>query len=474
MNSKLILILLISVVLRIVAAFYLGGEVISLPGTADQVSYHHLALRVLGGYGFTFEEAWWPVTAANSPTAHWSFLYTFYLVGVYALFGPSPLAARLIQSVVVGLLHPFLAYHLTDQVIKSSLREVKVGERGKGVSDSLSQGTSPAFSVLVNRIPLLAAGVTAVYSYFIYYSGALMTESFYMVALLAVLLFSVLLVNNIEKREYRYLAVILGVVLSIAILLRQLLLLFLPFLFLWLVLFTYKRIPWSRILIAISTVIAIIILAILPFTLFNYARFHNFVLLNTNAGYVLFWANHPIYGSKFIAASEMGESYQQLVPAELRQLDEAALDRELLKQGVQFVIEDPGRYIQLSLSRIPIYFKFWPDPNSGLVSNLARVSSFGIFLPFMLYGLLRPFFNFPRSTDRNFSLHLTPSTLLLYLFIVIYASMHIFTWAQVRYRLPVDAVLVIFAATSIAELSIFVQMLLDQRRMGLSRNNPSA
>ena len=102
----LILILTVSVLLRIGSAVYLGQEVISLPGTFDQISYHNLALRVLGGYGFTFGEKWWPITDAGEPTAHWSYLYTFYLAFVYKVFGPNPMIARLIQAFLVGILHP--------------------------------------------------------------------------------------------------------------------------------------------------------------------------------------------------------------------------------------------------------------------------------------------------------------------------------------------------------------------------------
>lgn len=40
---------------------------------------------------------------------------------------------------------------------------------------------------------------------------------------------------------------------------------------------------------------------------------------------------------------------------------------------------------------------------------------------------------------------------LLYLFIAFYTLLHVLTWAMVRYRLPVDAVLLPFAALGIAE-----------------------
>ena len=55
-------ILLISVLLRFGAAFYLGDKVVDLPGTYDQISYHTLAVRVLTGHGFSFATVWWPIT----------------------------------------------------------------------------------------------------------------------------------------------------------------------------------------------------------------------------------------------------------------------------------------------------------------------------------------------------------------------------------------------------------------------------
>jgi len=56
-------------------------------------------------------------------------------------------------------------------------------------------------------------------------------------------------------------------------------------------------------------------------------------------------------------------------------------------------------------------------------------------LPFMVIGLIRSF----RFTDRQ-------RYLLLYIFVGIYTVIHLLSWALIRYRLPVDAILIIFAA----------------------------
>jgi hypothetical protein len=123
-------------------------------------------------------------------------------------------------------------------------------------------------------------------------------------------------------------------------------------------------------------------------TIRNYRAFGTFVPLNTNSGFAFFWGNHPIYGAHFIGLLPSGaQGYYELIPEELRPLNEAELDRALLRKAIGFVIDDRMRFVLLSVSRTSEYFKFWPSRESSTISNISRVASFGIFLPVMLYGL---------------------------------------------------------------------------------------
>lgn len=430
-SRLLIAILAISIVLRVVAALLLGNDVTELPGTTDQLSYHTLALRLLDGHGFSFPEPWWPMTKAGEPTAHWSFLYTFYLAAVYGVFGVNPVVARLVQAIAVGLLHPYLTYRL--------------GERIAGRSAGLA-----------------AAALSAGYVYFIYYAGALMTEPFYITGVLASLYFMVRLAQADAGQQRRW-GIILGLTLGVTVLLRQLFTLAIPFLFLWVWWVRYrarKGLPLVATLIAGAIVAAMI----LPFTVRNFARFDRFVLLNTNAGFAFYMANHPVYGTRFepiLSADEGG--YQQLIPSDIEPLDEAAMDQFMLRRGLGFVRDDPGRYLLLSLSRVPVYFEFWPTADSGLVSNLSRVASFGLMWPFMLAGtvivLLR----------RRAALLIDPAVLLL-LFVAVYTGIHILSWALVRYRLPVDAVMLVFAGAAVMEAIGWLQ----NRRVSLNNRQQLA
>jgi 4-amino-4-deoxy-L-arabinose transferase-like glycosyltransferase len=414
----LVIILAVAILLRIGAAFYFGNQVIDLPGTNDQITYQHLATRIIDGHGFSFARNWWPATQAGEPTAHWSYLYTFFLTGVYSLFGVTPIIARLLQAILVGILHPLLAY-----LIGRELYGEKVG--------------------------LVTAGLTAVYIYFFYYAGTLMTEPFYITGILASLYMAMRWNNRANRPGEPFMqrllpGILLGIVAGLTILLRQLFMLMIPFILLWIWWSGWRRKEASR-LPGLLVTAAIIVAMIVPFTFYNYSRFERFVLLNTNAGFAFYWGNHPIHGSNFI--SILPTSYEELLPDRLYGLDEAALDSELLKLGLGFVRDDPGRYILLSINRLKDYFLFWPTAESSLVSNISRVFSFGILLPFMLYGIWLAF----KRRNLATPMHLDQSPALLLLFCLLYTGTHLLTWTLVRYRLPVDAVMLVFAGLAVAE-----------------------
>lgn len=419
-----------AVMLRVASALWQGSAVESLPGIQDQLSYDLLARQLLAGNGFTFPVNWWPVTQAGEPTAHWSFLYTLYLAAVYGLFGPQPVIARLLQAVVAGVLLPWLTWRVSQRVFG-------------------------------DKVGLVAAAISAFYVYFFYYAGALMTETFYIVSILWTLDCALRIAAAGPASFRRWLPwVELGLAMGVAILLRQLFMVVVPVILLWLWLLARRhdrRLAVSgTMLLRLAASVAVVALLILPWTARNYQAFGRLVPLNTNSGYAFFWGNHPIHGTNFISIlPESGPSYQDLIPPELRGLDEAALDQALLRRGLAFVAQDPGRYALLSISRIKDYFMFWPSADSGLVSNVARVASFGLLLPFMLFGLLKARGVVAKAGRRDAAgSWLTPNAglALLAAFVLVYTAIHLLSWALIRYRLPVDAILIIFAAVGVVQI----------------------
>jgi 4-amino-4-deoxy-L-arabinose transferase-like glycosyltransferase len=329
----------------------------------------------------------------------------------------NPIIPRIIQSIVIGFLQPLFIYKISKKVF-------------------------PEVS------GLFAAGWIALYPYLIYYSAALMTESWYITTVLAVFLIAIQFSSGIYPIR-RFL--LLGLLSGLAILFRQVFMLIIPFLFLW-ILWVQRKNGLRKQIMNLAISAAVILLMILPFTIFNFQRFDKFVLLNTNAGFAFFWSNNPIYGTKFVGIMpvEMG-NYLEMLPIELKGLDEAALDSELLNRGLSFVKENPGQYLLLSLSRIPILFEFLPSKDSSMISNITRVTSFGFALPFMIVGIWLSIKSLIKIKASFFNSPICP----ILGFGIIYSGIHILTWSLVRYRLPIDALFLIFAGLSLSKLVQF-------------------
>ncbi len=395
-QRPLALIVLAAVAVRLAVALLMSDQVVELPGIQDQISYNALALRLLDGHGYSFDAGWYPFTPPNTPTAHWSFAYPAYLAGTYLLFGIHPLAARLIQAALVGVATCLLVYGLARRVFG-------------------------------NRVGLVAAGIAAVYTYFVYYSAALMTESFFMVAALMTLE----LAHRLVERPAINRAAALGLSLGLAALLRQAILPFIPVLLLWLWWEGRRRLRWQHYLVPL----AVLALLIAPWTARNIRVYGRFLLLNSNAGYAFFSSNNPALGTDWSPENSVA-----ILPADLQGKNEAEMDSALMRRGIGFILADPGRYALLTLSRAKEYFKFWPSPGSSLVSNLQRPLSFGLLLPLTIYGLY-----LARHRLRPWALPL--------LFFAVTAATYLLSWPTARYRVPTDACLMPFAAMALIDLS---------------------
>jgi hypothetical protein len=438
-------ILALSVVIRLAVALYLGDVVDAPALLTDQRSYHALGARLVAGYGFSFADNWYPFTPADTPTAHWSFLYSLFVAGVYALTGPHSLAVRLVQAVLGGLLLPWMVYRLA--------RALGVfGGSAVSKEDGVPKGEAGSWR---DGIPPVAALVAALYGYFILYAATLMTETFYIVVVLWSLERALALDRRLRAAHRGPVppegiwptALVLGLSLGLAALLRQSILPWVAVLFLYLLVVALRARQARAAFPSLGAAGLVVVALIAPWTARNYAVYGEFLLLNSNAGYAMYSAQHPMHGTSF------REFDAAPLPDGFWGRPEPELDRELMRLGIGFVLDQPGRYLLLSLSRVRAFFEFWPTADTTLLNNVGRVGSYGLFLPFLLYGLYLSFRRPGFFTENA----------VLYLFAAFYTILHVLTWAMVRYRLPVDAALMPLGAWGLVDLARRVRALLHAR-----------
>src|SRR5437667_434055 len=136
------------------------------------------------------------------------------------------------------------------------------------------------------------------------FATALMTQTFYIVCLLAALDLALQLAEQPRRRDW----LLLGATLGLGVLFRQTLLLFVPLLYLWIGARARAQLRWRDLLLSVAVLAA----CIAPWTLRNALVYQDFLLLNSNGGYFLYSANHPQQGTNF------DPDYAAPLPDELR------------------------------------------------------------------------------------------------------------------------------------------------------------
>jgi len=130
---------------------------------------------------------------------------------------------------------------------------------------------------------------------------------------------------------------------------------------------------WRRWVVGSLVTLVVAGLFVLPWTARNYAIYHAFLPLNSNAGYALYSANHPDHGTHF------DQDYAAPLPEDLngKGIERAQWNTELTRRGFEFIVQDPQRYFLLTLRQGSSAIQLLVLEGVELSANLLRVLSFG-------------------------------------------------------------------------------------------------
>ena len=420
---------LVALVLRLIPVILASGLGIGLD---DMFQYDMLARSVAGGHGFR----WYAQADLNQlaafvdfdltsvkdydpelgiPTSFRAPLYPTFLAIVYFLNGTDFsrfFAARLAQAIFLGAPLAPLTYWVSRHLFPL-----------RAVQESFSSEEEKK----KEQAARISAWLIAAYPLLLVYPLGLGTENPFFILLLAAFLF---LLKSIEKpTTFHFL--VSGFLLGLVALTRSVILPFAGLAVLW-ALFSLKQ-KRGSILIAVAFA-----LTIAPWVIRNSLLHHKLTGIETSMGYNLYLGYHPKGNGSFV----FGPSLDLLTI-----LDDAERDKIGTQRAIEFIKEQPERFIPLAINRLGFFFGLEKRVLMYFYSNniLGYVP-----LPLLLTiaaVLLLPFIFISTSAALGLSLlRWRPEHILLGLLFVGYILPHVFILSEDRFHLALVPYFAILAA----------------------------
>lgn len=271
----------------------------------------------------------------------------------------------------------------------------------------------------------LAAGAAAVYPFFIFYSGLILSETMY---LLMTTWFFLVLIRPPERLP----GAAGGALAGLAHLARPTMFYFLP------VVFAVQALLKKWNLKSLALAAACFLVVVSPWVIRNYLLFGGIHFSTASAGQVLWEGNNPWNTEGGV--SERDWDYLKAMP---RDLDEFERDAWKKRRALDYIKDHPGKFVVVSLKRVARFWNIRPnaEPYDRGLYMWASILSFGPVLVLSLAGLwvLR---------DR------WRATLPIWLFTGYMTALHAVTIGSIRYRLPLEPLLTAVAAATLARVLI--------------------
>jgi tetratricopeptide (TPR) repeat protein len=308
---------------------------------------------------------------------------------------------------------------------------------------------------LFNRTVAVISGVIACfYAMLILYDAHLLITS--LVVFLDLLLIYFLLHAGEKPKTFNWF--LCGLILGISAIARPNILIFVPFILLWM-LFQFKSKLLPKAILARWIILcAGALLIISPVTLRNYLVGKDFVLIAWQGGFNFHLGNNPEATGWSTMAPQIHKSLEggiydarRLAEEEMKtKLKPSQISRFWYKKGVGYMLSQPLSWLELTVRKTLFFWKGYEIPNAQNAymnedfSTLLAVllgESF-IYLPFGLIGPLS-------ILGLLICLRRIKKYLLLYLLVISYSASVIVFFVCARFRMPVIPILIIFASFSI-------------------------
>jgi len=360
------------------------------PILGDSGSWIQPAVDILSGNGFG--------------DTHRTPLYPFFIALVYAVFGAKPMAIVYVQA-LIGAMTCVLIYLA-----------------GKRIFNPLAG--------------MISALLVVCYPYLIYYTGVVMAETLF-AFLITLTVYMLLYAGDNEKLS---LWAFSGISLGLTALCKPVILVFSLFIcfWMWFALADKKRAMVSILVLGIATTAVI-----LPWTSRNYLKYNAFILIST--GGQDFWLSNNDVAMSLETSPDLDMSapdkwvwFPKERHAEISKMPKLEADRVFWKEGKEWIRDNPDKFAWLLPKRLLHFWRLWPKMASSRDKMLAKMTS-GIYFPLAFAGVILSFRRYWKKT------------LLLILLFVSFTAAYLPFYCMVRYRVPLDPIVLIFTGYVLAE-----------------------
>ena len=181
---------------------------------------------------------------------------------------------------------------------------------------------------------------------------------------------------------------------------------------------------------------AVYVVLMTPWWVHNYAKYGEFVRLDLASGLVLYSGNNPRN------TDGGGVDVKVTVPGYRDTSNPVVRDRMLRQAAVDYIIHNPGRFMELAAIKFTRLWRPWPYARE-YSTTLLDVIAATAYLPVLVLALAGAAIALRRRNVR-----LLP----IVLFVGYVTAIHMVTIGSLRYRFPIEPFLVILAASPAAWL----------------------
>lgn len=279
-------------------------------------------------------------------------------------------------------------------------------------------------------VGLVAAFLSAVYPYYVYISGALYATQTTTILLLLVVYLAV----RANQTKNLLVLVFQGLALGTLVLTRSMALVLVPVSFLW----TWPKRGFGKALIVGLVAVA----TVAPWTARNYRETGEFIPVSVGGGREFLLGVAPGATGSSQSRTPLPQEVDQVRPT----MGKMEWDRYCFRAGLGYAWAEPGRFLRLYVGKFLNLYRFYPMTMTSNTFTGSRTTwiSMLTYGPVLLLALAGVWIE-----RRRWRVYVPPLAAVA-VFSLVYPA---FTTC-VRYRLPIDAYLILFAAVAIGALAL--------------------